>query len=373
MAVPMIASAPTEEQKKMLLVNVDTAGMTPQDIDEYTLVLWQDWQNSAVGVTFKLQQIKINKDLQKFVDPMNAISDEVRGVLIAKQATKGLWIKGGPDKIPMCTSKDALVGKMRSDDDGHLLQVFDHQVCGVCLHFGKCNRFRDAGVVWPFSTHPALNWKAFNGADAEKLEEMVLSEGATKMLELHKAVLAHRDDTYCEDMVPLCALCEKNEWGTGVDEKGDPSKGKACKEMRRLHIMLPISEFPFFVSLSPMSIGIWDTFISGRLACGYTDLKAEVILGLDKATAGGFTFAVIKPRNGAVLKPLETMKYKKDQDKYRDICLQQEVEADDYFNEDDEGSGGVVDAGGAEGQTTVTTTQKVYKGKAEVLAEEPTF
>ena len=32
-----------------------------------------------------------------------------------------------------------------------------------------------------------------------------------------------------------CAMCELNKYGTGTDSKGNPSKGKACKNMRHLY------------------------------------------------------------------------------------------------------------------------------------------
>ena len=34
-----------------------------------------------------------------------------------------------------------------------------------------------------------------------------------------------------------CAMCELNKYGTGTDSKGNPSKGKACKNMRHLYIL----------------------------------------------------------------------------------------------------------------------------------------
>jgi hypothetical protein len=66
------------------------------------------------------------------------------------------------------------------------------------------------------------------------------------------------------DIVPLagspnqqsdkCATCKRNVFGSDVDDKGKPGSGKACKNMRRIYILMGDHEFPLLVSLSPTSL-----------------------------------------------------------------------------------------------------------------------
>jgi len=60
-----------------------------------------------------------------------------------------------------------------------------------------------------------------------------------------------------------CDICPLNQWGTGKDENGNPTRGKFCKERRNLLAMSPDFTDPLIVSLSPMSIGKWDAYASG--------------------------------------------------------------------------------------------------------------
>ena len=63
-----------------------------------------------------------------------------------------------------------------------------------------------------------------------------------------------------------CPTCEYNQYGTGRDDEGKPTKGKACKNMKRLHIFLSGDELPHRLTLPPTSIGQADSLFSFLLS-----------------------------------------------------------------------------------------------------------
>lgn len=136
--------------------------------------------------------------------------------------------------------------------------------------------------------------------------------------------------------VKVCATCEFNQWGSAVDEYGNPRQGKACKEMRRIFIKRLEDMFPYFISLPPTSIGAWDNYISARLSSGISDIKAEVVLTLVSSSIGGYDVSVVKPRNGRIFKPAEIVENAQIAKKFAPELLSQDIEADDYYADDDE-------------------------------------
>ena len=59
-----------------------------------------------------------------------------------------------------------------------------------------------------------------------------------------------------------CAVCALNKYGTGVDAKGNPSKGKACKNMRQLYILRSGEYLPILLSLPPTSLRPFNDFMN---------------------------------------------------------------------------------------------------------------
>lgn len=135
--------------------------------------------------------------------------------------------------------------------------------------------------------------------------------------------------------VKTCATCEFNQWGSATDEQGNPRRGKACKEMRRIFIKRTEDMFPYFISLPPTSIGAWDNYISARLSSGISDIKAEVVLTLVSSSIGGYDVSVVKPRNGRIFKPAEIVENAQIAKRFAPELLAQDIEADDYYADDD--------------------------------------
>jgi len=59
-----------------------------------------------------------------------------------------------------------------------------------------------------------------------------------------------------------CKECEKNQFGTSVNDDGSLGKGKACKNMKRLHILIGDGIIPYRLTTSATSISAIDLYIS---------------------------------------------------------------------------------------------------------------
>jgi hypothetical protein len=66
-----------------------------------------------------------------------------------------------------------------------------------------------------------------------------------------------------------CANCKWNKWGTAVDSRGNPSRGKACREGARVIVVpsnVPLKTAPMYTAKIPVtSLGAVTTF-TGRCA-----------------------------------------------------------------------------------------------------------
>ncbi len=53
-----------------------------------------------------------------------------------------------------------------------------------------------------------------------------------------------------------CAQCPNNAWGTATDQQGNPTKGKACNDVKRLIVILPqaINGDPWIIQVPPSSL-----------------------------------------------------------------------------------------------------------------------
>ena len=51
-----------------------------------------------------------------------------------------------------------------------------------------------------------------------------------------------------------CDICPYNQYGTGVDDKGRQAKGKACKNMRRVYLLMSGDPNLYLLTVPPTSI-----------------------------------------------------------------------------------------------------------------------
>lgn len=89
-----------------------------------------------------------------------------------------------------------------------------------------------------------------------------------------------------------CADCPLNQFGSEIDPSGAKGKGKSCKNMRRVFILLPEHEIPYLLSLSPTSLRSAKKYLTQL-----SDLKRHIAtvvtrIVLRKETKGSNVFSI---------------------------------------------------------------------------------
>ena len=137
------------------------------------------------------------------------------------------------------------------------------------------------------------------------------------------------DKGFGNDVAPFqpmpCVTCPFNEWGSGKN-----TRGKACKEMRRLLIMPDHSQIPAILSVPPSSVANWDNYWSGLKSLGEAYFSVQTIIGAEKATnPEGIVYSKVIFRNGGPL-PEETLRQVLSIRKEYESLIGQQVEAEEY-------------------------------------------
>lgn len=58
-----------------------------------------------------------------------------------------------------------------------------------------------------------------------------------------------------------CITCPFNKFGSGIDKDGNPTRGKRCRDQKRVIVVLDEHELPCRLMLSAMNIGPFDTYM----------------------------------------------------------------------------------------------------------------
>ena len=241
---------PDSVAQALKAAGIDTTGLSNQEIMEFAEFYLKEIEVSREGATLRPARIKINKDACNFIDPSGQTLDELRGVIVYKQKTRGYWVKGADDNVPECSSQDGITGVTR---DG---------------------------------------------------------------------------------MERSCATCPMNQWGSGEDDAGQATAGKACKEMRRVFFVLPGYQLPAFVSFPPTSLKSFDEYISARLTKGITDVAVETVATLTPEKAGKFSYAVGRFKLGDPVVPKEMMRLAKMRSAMQQAAESMGISEDDYMQDD---------------------------------------
>ena len=111
--------------------------------------------------------------------------------------------------------------------------------------------------------------------------------------------------------VNACDACPFNQYGTGTDQKGNPSRGKACKNMRRLFLVMDGDPNVYQLTVPPTSIKDVGAQMKKILAAGTAYTGMVVRLTLEKVkNAGGTDYAKVKIEKAGLLPPAAAAKAK---------------------------------------------------------------
>lgn len=105
--------------------------------------------------------------------------------------------------------------------------------------------------------------------------------------------------------VTSCESCPLNQYGTGgVDEKGNQKKGKACKNMRRIYLMMDGDPNFYLLSVPPTSIKDVNKQLAKILASGTPYTSMIVGFTLEKAqNSNGVAYSKVVVKKKGLLPP----------------------------------------------------------------------
>lgn len=126
----------------------------------------------------------------------------------------------------------------------------------------------------------------------------------------------HPDVGILEPQNKNCKECEKNQFGSEVPKKdGEEAAGKACKNMKRIHVIVEGSFLPYRLSLSPANLRPTNMFLTVLASQGLSYLHVVTEFSLKKVSnKNGIEYSEIvlkKDRvieNKAVVNQLKNMK-----------------------------------------------------------------
>ena len=127
-----------------------------------------------------------------------------------------------------------------------------------------------------------------------------------------------------------CASCPLNAWGSGTNEAGEPTRGKACKEMRRMFLVRTDEALPIMISFAPSSIKNYDTYWSGRCRKKINDVDREVVVTLSSQAGSEFDYAVAEFKLGDEVPVEQRISFARMREMIRAAAEKIGITADDY-------------------------------------------
>jgi len=126
-----------------------------------------------------------------------------------------------------------------------------------------------------------------------------------------------------------CMSCPQNEFGT----KG---RGKACKNMKRIHIIMPDQSFPNRLTLPPTNLEAIDEYIRDLTSAGKPYQLVITKFSLrEKSNKDGVAYSYLVPETvGYITKPKVADEIKARYHKFKSFMRGQEILFDEYANEE---------------------------------------
>jgi hypothetical protein len=92
-----------------------------------------------------------------------------------------------------------------------------------------------------------------------------------------------------------CGSCPMNKFGTAVDKDGNSTKGKACRDIRRVHILIDKEMFPYRLVLPPTSLYNYDDFVTRQTGKYGLPISLLVVnFSTEKAESDGYKVSKFK-------------------------------------------------------------------------------
>lgn len=175
---------------------------------------------------------------------------------------------------------------------------------------------------------------------------------ATSARTPHPGVIALSENKPLQEMYG-CATCPLNQWGSEHQRRGGAGKGKGCKELRRLLLLIDGWALPAIMALPPTSIKAWDNYCSALASKrgAYFGVKTKFTLDSAKAQ-GGETYNIVQVTVDSQIKDVESLRLVSEiRRQYRELVSQMPVVADDYDTTPTNGEATTIDSDGDDDRT----------------------
>lgn len=196
-------------------------------------------------------------------------------VVAISQKIRGYWPETGTDKAPICSSPDGNVGFFNAE----------------------------------------LSDEQFRAATGAKLP--------------HPGVIALSENKPLPGVLS-CLSCPMNQWGS--EHQRRQGKGKGCKEMRRLLLLIDGWALPAVLALPPTSIKAWDNYCSALQSKRQAYFAVKTKFALDSAKAqGGETYNIVQVTVDSPIKDVDSIRLIGEiRRQYRELVSQMPVVAEEY-------------------------------------------
>ncbi len=144
-----------------------------------------------------------------------------------------------------------------------------------------------------------------------------------------------------------CETCPMNQFGSATDQKGGQAKGKACKNMRRLYLMMDGDPNFYLLTVPPTSIREVNKQLAKIIAGGVPYTGLIVRLTLEKAqNAAGVAYSKVVISKAGLLPPAIAAQAKEMRRQIKEQYQSMAITADDYISAPAQDAAPVQDAAG---------------------------
>ncbi|MFA5376534.1 MAG: hypothetical protein WC455_12380 [Dehalococcoidia bacterium] len=131
-----------------------------------------------------------------------------------------------------------------------------------------------------------------------------------------------------------CSACYLNTYGSGVGQDGKPTKGKACKNGRRLLVMPRGAQIPHLLTLPPTSTKAFDEYTVGLRNKGMAWFQVWTTFALDlQSKDGGIKYSVANLSIESPLSPKDQIPVLAFRDQFK-TAVKGDITQDEFTGEE---------------------------------------
>lgn len=132
-----------------------------------------------------------------------------------------------------------------------------------------------------------------------------------------------------------CQECKQNAFGSEVTKKGESGRGKACKNLKRVHILTePNQLLPYRLTLPPSNLKAFDSYISALVGRGYPWRMVQTLFKLKPTqNKDGIKYAELVLVAGGAMPAEQVALSKRIADKLMPVLRDKDIRFEEYDGE----------------------------------------